>query len=86
MATPSNVVPVPKPSSDSYKPDRPLARNALVQAQVRHFHHVEQKLPEELRTGIDIKQVTTEAQASAYIRQVTDAIHKHGERKVQRAR
>jgi hypothetical protein len=80
MASPSNVIAVPKPSAEAYKPDRPLERNALVKAQVKHFHAVEQNLPAELHTGISVADVKTESQASAYIRKVTEALHKHGGR------
>lgn len=69
---------VPKPSRAAYNPNRPLEKNLLVQAQVRHFQHVEQNLPEELRTGMDASTIATEGQAAAYIREVTRAIHKSG--------
>jgi hypothetical protein len=87
MATPANIIPVPKPSRSAYNPDRPLSRNTLVEAQVRHFAEADKNLPPELQTGIDIASVTTEGQAAAYIRKVTEAIHKSGGRagKVQRA-
>lgn len=83
----ANFIPVPKPSSDAYRPERPLERNALVQAQVKHFHAVEKDLPAELQSGIDVTSIKTEGEASKYIRRVTEAIHKHGGAgKVQRAR
>lgn len=87
MATTGNIIHVPKPSRDAYKPHRPLSRNALVQAQVKHFEEADKHLPPELQTGVDIASVTTEGEASAYIRKVTEAIHKSGGRagKVQRA-
>ena len=87
MADTDNIVPVPKPSRNAYQPQRPLSRNALVQAQVKHFAEAERNLPPELKTGIDIASITTEGEASIYIRKVTEAIHKCGGRagKVRRA-
>jgi len=87
MATPANIIPVPKPAG-TYNPDRLLRGNALVMAQVKHFEEADKRLPAELQTGIDIKSITTEGQAAAYIRKVTEAIHKGGGRtgKVQSAR
>jgi hypothetical protein len=87
MATPANIIPVPKPSRAAYNPNRPLSRNTLVQAQVKHFAEAEKHLPPELQTGMDIASITTEGEASVYIRKVTEAIQKSGGRagKVQRA-
>ena len=86
MATPANIILVPKPSG-TYNPDRPLRGNALVLAQVKHFEEADKQLPADLQTGIDINSIRTEGQAAAYIRKVTEAIHKTGGRagKVQRA-
>ena len=78
MATPANIIPVPKPSRNAYNPNRLLRGNALVLAQVKHFEEAEKNLPPELQTGIDIGSIATEGQASAYIRKVTEAIHKIG--------
>jgi hypothetical protein len=78
MATTDNIISVPKPSRDAYKPHRPLSRNALVQAQVKHFAEADSNLPPELQTGVEIGSITTEGEASAYIRKVTEAIHKSG--------
>ena len=87
MATPAKIIPVPKPSRNAYNPNRLLRGNALVLAQVKHFEEAEKNLPQELQTGIDIGSITTEGEASAYIRKVTEAIHKvGGTGKVQSAR
>jgi hypothetical protein len=75
MAT---IVPVPKPSRGAYNPDRRLHQNALVRAQVEHFAEADQRLPAELRSGIDASSINTEGEASDYIRKVTTAIHKSG--------
>ena len=87
MATPANIIPVPKPSRNAYNPDRLLTSNALVRAQVTHFAEAERQLPPELQSGIPVASITTEGEASVYIRKVTEAIHKSGGRtgKVQRA-
>ena len=74
----SNIIKVPKPSGTAYNPNRPLEKNLLIAAQVKHFHEAEQQLPAELRTGHDIQHIRTEGQASAYIRKVTQALHKRG--------
>lgn len=78
VAKPDNLIAVPKPSRSAYNPDRPLHKNLLIKAQVQHFFAVEQNLPPQERTGIDIDTVTTEGLASAYIRRVTEAIHRVG--------
>jgi hypothetical protein len=87
MATPANIIPVPKPGRNAYNPNRLLKGNALVLAQVRHFEEAEKHLPPELQSGIPIASITTEGRAAEYIRKVTEAIHKSGGRtgKVQRA-
>ena len=64
MATPANIIPVPKPSRAAYNPNRPLSRNTLVQAQVRHFAEADKNLPPELQTGMDIASIITEGEAS----------------------
>ena len=83
----SNVVQVPKPSKAAYNPNRPLEKNLLIKAQVKHFEEAEARLPEHLRTGINVAGIRTEGEASRYIRQVTRAIHESGGRpeKVQTA-
>ncbi len=80
MATPHNVIRVPKPSRSAYNPNRPLEKNTLIKHQVQHFHKADLELPPEWQTKIDISTVTTEGEASVYIRKVTEAIHKSGGR------
>jgi hypothetical protein len=80
MAKSVNVVRVPKPSGKGYNPNRPLDSNALIKAQVNHFAEAERHLPPELRTEIDPGKIRTEGEASAYIRRVTEAIHRTGGR------
>jgi hypothetical protein len=88
MASPTNVVRIPKPGSGAYNPNRPLHSNTLIEAQVRHFAEAEKNLPPESQTGIAVDKIVTEGEASAYIRRVTEAIHKSGGRmrKVQATR
>ncbi|HZS54403.1 MAG TPA: hypothetical protein VFA65_08360 [Bryobacteraceae bacterium] len=78
MATPDNIIRVPKPGREAYDPHRPLSKNTLIKHQVEHFHEAEKNLPLELQTGIDITTIKTEGQAGDYIRKVTTAIHKSG--------
>ncbi len=85
----SNVIHVPKPSRTAFNPHRPLEKNLLIYAQVRHFKEAEEQLPAHLQTGIDIADIKTEGQASRYIGKVTRAIHSSGGRPapiVERAR
>jgi hypothetical protein len=86
MASPANVVRVPKPGRGAYNPNRSLEKNLLIKSQVEHFYEADQKLPLEFQTGIEVATIRTEGQASAYIRRVTEAIHKSGgAEKVQKA-
>jgi hypothetical protein len=77
-----NFIQVPKPPRTAYNPNRPLEKNTLIQAQVQHFREAEMRLPENLRSGVDIKAITTEGQAADYLRKVTRAIHEGGGQKV----
>ena len=78
------AIKVPKPSGTAYDPHRPLEKNQLIHAQVKHFHEVETQLPEHLRTGMDVATIKTEGQASQYIRKVTKALHESGGRPAQK--
>ena len=80
----SNVISVPKPSRTAFNPHRPLEKNLLIDAQVKHFREAEAQLPMHLQTGIDTATIKTEGQASHYIRKVTRAIHESGGRPAQR--
>ena len=87
--TTSNIVKFPKPSGTAFNPNRPLEKNALIQAQVTHFQAAEKGLPAHLQTGINVAAIRTEGQASEYIGHVTRALHKRGARstpKVETAR
>jgi hypothetical protein len=83
------LIKVPKPARTAYDPHRPLEKNQLIHAQVRHFKEAEAQLPEDLQTGVDVATIMTEGQASHYIRKVTKALHESGGRpaqKVEKAR
>ncbi len=75
MATPSNVILVPKPSRSSYNPHRPLEKNTLLKHQVRHFRRLEEKMPPEQQTGIPFNTIKTEGQAADYVRKMTAILH-----------
>jgi hypothetical protein len=78
------VIRVPKPAGTAYDPHRPLEKNQLIHAQVRHFQEAETQLPEDLRTGVNVADIKTEGQASHYIRKVTKALHESGGRPAQK--
>lgn len=75
MASPSNVIRVPKPSKSSFNPNRLLAKNTLLLNQVQHFHALELKLPKEQQTGVAFEKILTEGQAAEYIRKMTHILH-----------
>lgn len=75
MASPSNVIRIPKPSRKSFNMERPLAKNSLLMNQVKHLLELEQTLPPEKRTGTDPKSITTEGNAADYIRKMTAILH-----------
>ena len=75
MATPSNLIRVPKPSRGSFNMQRPLAKNSLLMNQVTHLQELEKTRPPEKRTGTDPKSVTTEGSAAEYIRKMTAILH-----------
>lgn len=67
-------IPVPKPPATAMNPDRPIS--GLIHDQIDHFHKAELTLlPPEQQTGIDVHSIKTEAEASAYIQQVTTKLH-----------
>ena len=76
MAAP--IIRVPKPSKDSYNPNRPLTKNTLLANQVKHFIEVEKKLPREKQTGMDHSKIETEAHASEYVERMTAILHPSG--------
>jgi hypothetical protein len=77
MAPSGNHVRVPKPSSKSFDKNRPIAKNALLENQVKHFHELEISLLKQLQTGIRFEEVRTEGDAAEYIRRITAILHPH---------
>ncbi|HYL78081.1 MAG TPA: hypothetical protein VEU96_27955 [Bryobacteraceae bacterium] len=75
MATPSNVIRVPKAAKSSYNPNRPLEKNTLLLNQVKHFLELEKQLPLEQQTRIDPASIKTEAHASEYVQKMTAILH-----------
>ena len=69
----SNVIRLAKPASGAANKDRPVS--LLLQEQLLHLQKVEQTLPPDQRTGIDIHAIKTERQASGYIQKVTARLH-----------
>jgi hypothetical protein len=69
------VIHVPRPSKKkAMDPDRPVS--SLLLTQVRHLQHAERRLPLRYRTEIYTHAIRTERQAAAYIREMTEAIHR----------
>jgi phospholipase C len=64
----TNVVPTQKTPEDAVDLDRELS--GLLQAHIKAMHEVEITLPPEQQTHIDISQIKTEGDASAYVEQV----------------
>jgi hypothetical protein len=65
---------VPHPPASSINRERPA--NALIMAQVEHIHHAEKnRLPRHKLSGKHPSQIHTEAEAAAYIREVTKLLH-----------
>lgn len=75
MAEPP-VIRVPKPARSSYQPHRPLAKNSLLQNQVKHFKEMEKQLPPEQQTGMALDSIQTESHAAEYIRRMTEKLHR----------
>ena len=72
----TKVVAVPKPPKRAYDPDRPVS--GLIENQIRHLQAAEWKLRPEHRSRIAAQTITTERQASAYIKHVTSKLHPQG--------
>jgi hypothetical protein len=65
-----------QPEAGSFRKERPLS--ALLRNQIQHLHEVEKTLPPEKRTAVDVAAIRTEAEAAAYIRKITAALHPEG--------
>jgi hypothetical protein len=77
----ARVVDVPNIEEDekAYDHNRPIS--SLVLHQLRHLHAVEQTLPPEDRTNINITTLHTEIQASQYIEKVMSKLHPKAQRR-----
>jgi hypothetical protein len=76
---------VPRPSKDAFKPDR--AASSLLLTQIQHLKAAERNLPPRYHSDKYINAIKTEREAAAYIRHVTEAIHRaHGEAAALRAK
>ena len=75
MATPSNVVNVPKPDAKSFNKHRLLEKNTLIKNQVAHFREIEKTLPPEQQSGMNFDEIKTEGQAAEYIGKLTKFLH-----------
>jgi phospholipase C len=58
---------------DALQPDRELS--LLLKNEVQTYYKAEQQLPRDQQTNVDISKITTEGQASDYIRQVMAKLH-----------
>lgn len=63
------VIRVPGPSKQAFHKGRPISD--LIKAQVRHFKHVEEKLPPEHREKLPQHRITSENEAAQYIHAMT---------------
>ena len=78
------LIHVPRPSKKAMNPNRPVS--SLLLTQVGHLQHAERRLPLRYRTEIYTHAIKTEAEAAAYIHQVTKASHQaHADAAVRRA-
>ena len=69
------LIHVPRPlTKKAMDPDRPIS--ALLLNQVQHLQHAERRLPLRYRSDIYTHAIRTEGEAAAYIRVVTEAIHR----------
>lgn len=76
---------VPRPSKNAMNPDRPVS--SLLLTQIQHLQNAEKNLPLRYRSDTYINAIQTEGEAAAYIREVTEAIHKaHEDAARQRAK
>jgi hypothetical protein len=73
--TPMDVIHVPRPSKKkAMNPNRPVS--SLLLSQIQHLQQAENSLPLRYCSDKYIKAIQTEGEAAAYIREVTEAIHR----------
>jgi hypothetical protein len=67
------VVPVPRPHAPRFEPDRPITD--LVRNQLLHLSLAQRSLPKHHHAPVDVYSISTEGEASEYIRHVTAKLH-----------
>jgi hypothetical protein len=68
------VIQLPRPAASSLNKQRPVSD--LIKAQLIHIQHAESgRLPKHKRSGRKLEEIETEAQAAAYIAEVTRLLH-----------
>lgn len=68
------MIHVPRPIKSSMNPNRRASSLLLTQAE--QMHAAEKRLPLAYRTDIYVNAIRTEREVAAYIREVTEAIHR----------
>jgi phospholipase C len=69
---------IKQPDSSAYNPNRDIS--GLLSDHVLELNELEQQLPPDQRTNIDIRSINTERQASAYIKEVTSRLKQNAAR------
>jgi len=80
----AKVVNVPQIESSAYNHSRYMS--GLVMHQLIHLRTAEESLPEKDRTGTNISDLHTEAEAAEYIGQVTAKLHRLRAKRPKRAK
>lgn len=75
MATPTNVIHVPRPQAGVFNKHRKLDKDSLILHQVRHFKKIERRLPKHQKTGIPLRSIRTEAHAADYLQKMMAILH-----------
>ena len=71
-------VPIPLPPPDAYDPSRPMG--VLLQDHVNDLSRLEQTLPPDQRSNVDVSKLKTEADASAYSARVVPLLRAQGKK------
>lgn len=64
---------VPRPPKAAFNKQRPMSD--LIKAQIKHFKHLEHKLPPEHRAALPQHHIITEEDAARYIAPMTSLLH-----------
>jgi hypothetical protein len=67
-----DVIQVPATPRKAFNKNRRMSD--LIRAQIEHFHHLEQKMPAALQSGLDPDSLVTEADAARYVAHMTQAL------------